>query len=230
MIRKDEQIKKDVVDQLYWDSRVDASNIAVKVDNGIVNLEGNTFSYKAKNTALKIAWDIIGVNDVINNITLSYLDNLPSDDEVITAINSMLKWNTNIDDSNIKVIVSDGEVVIEGTLETCWKVDYAESIISDIHGVIGVENKLGVVPGKDIMDRTIAKVIVAAIDRNLLMDANDIIVKVNNGRVTIGGRVPTFMARRTAYEIVTNTLGVTDIKNDLIVDRELFVMPTDTNF
>lgn len=36
MARRDEDIKKDVIDQLYWDDRVDASDIEVSVTTNIV--------------------------------------------------------------------------------------------------------------------------------------------------------------------------------------------------
>jgi osmotically-inducible protein OsmY len=221
MIRKDEQIKKEIVDQLFWDSRIDASNITIAVNNGVVVVEGNTASYTAINAALKIIWSVEGVADVINNITVHCLEDVPSDQEINTAINYLLQWNSNVDDANIKANVDNGKVTLAGTVEAYWKVGYTESIVSDIHGVIGVDNKLSVVPSEEIIDKTIAKAMVETIDNNLLMDAEDIIVDVNNGKVTMHGKVPSFMARRTAYEIATNMSGVIDVKNDLFVDRSL---------
>ena len=44
MKTKDEQIKKLAVDTLYWDSRVDASDIDVEVKDGVVTLTGGQFS------------------------------------------------------------------------------------------------------------------------------------------------------------------------------------------
>ena len=41
----DETIDKQVVDQLYWDSRVNASEVAVTVQNGKVTLHGTVPSY-----------------------------------------------------------------------------------------------------------------------------------------------------------------------------------------
>ena len=40
MTPTDEDIKKDVVDELDWDSRIDASDIFVEVENGEVLLSG----------------------------------------------------------------------------------------------------------------------------------------------------------------------------------------------
>lgn len=41
MDRKDEEIKEEIVDQLVWDSRVDASDVSVRVTKGVVSLEGS---------------------------------------------------------------------------------------------------------------------------------------------------------------------------------------------
>ncbi len=46
MARMDEQIKKDVVDELYWDDRVDATKVNVEVCNDIVrSLEARSSVY-----------------------------------------------------------------------------------------------------------------------------------------------------------------------------------------
>jgi len=40
MARSDEVIKKDVVDELYWDNRIDASKVTATVNDGAVTLAG----------------------------------------------------------------------------------------------------------------------------------------------------------------------------------------------
>lgn len=47
----DEKIKKNVTDQLYWDHRVDASDVQIEVDEGVVTLSGNVPSFTAKDAA-----------------------------------------------------------------------------------------------------------------------------------------------------------------------------------
>jgi hyperosmotically inducible protein len=55
MARTEEQIKRDVVDQLYWDNRVDASDVTVEVSNGTVTLRGTVPTYFASTAALNDA-------------------------------------------------------------------------------------------------------------------------------------------------------------------------------
>jgi osmotically-inducible protein OsmY len=51
MEHTDENIKKDVVDDLYWDNRIDASEINVTVDNGLVTLSGQVATYGERSVA-----------------------------------------------------------------------------------------------------------------------------------------------------------------------------------
>ena len=74
---------------------------------------------------------------------------------------------------------------------------------------------------RDVVDQ------LCGIDRSLLINAKDIIITIKEGRVFLSGKVPTFMARRSAYKIASQSSGVKSVKNDLIVDRDL-LNPTNT--
>ena len=45
MAQTDQQIKKNIVDQLYWDYRVDAAEVQVQVYGGEVTLTGQASGY-----------------------------------------------------------------------------------------------------------------------------------------------------------------------------------------
>jgi len=63
MPRSDERIKKDVVDQLYWD---------VKVAGGVVELSGQVANVSAKNAAFNTALYTLGVQSVRDNLTVRF--------------------------------------------------------------------------------------------------------------------------------------------------------------
>jgi osmotically-inducible protein OsmY len=65
-IRTDQNIAKDLVDSLSWDSRVDASNASVTVDRGIVTLTGTVPFYSSRVAAAEDAWLIRGVRAIEN--------------------------------------------------------------------------------------------------------------------------------------------------------------------
>ena len=47
-MRTDEQIRKDIIEQLQWDSRINSTNINVEVNQHVVTLSGNVNSYMQK--------------------------------------------------------------------------------------------------------------------------------------------------------------------------------------
>jgi BON domain-containing protein len=51
------------------------------------------------------------------------------------------------------------------------------------------------------------------------IDANDVIVHVNKGKVRVTGRIGTEMELRTVDHILTDNLGLTNLKNNLVVDE-----------
>jgi osmotically-inducible protein OsmY len=219
MRRPDEEIKKDIVDQLYWDSRVDASNITVDVEDGEVTLEGSVPSYSARLSASTDTWVVSGVMSVNNNIKVKHTDTGIGyvDSQVKSNVLNVLKWNPNIDSSEISVSVDNGWITIEGSVDALWKKMRTEDLVSDVTGVLGLTNKLSVVPTKDIVDELIAEDIVSALERNSTLNVEDINVKVENGKVTLSGTVSSWSERMSAYESALYTEGVTHIHDDLRV-------------
>jgi osmotically-inducible protein OsmY len=63
-----EHIKQDIVNQLYWDQTVDATNISVEASAGYVRLKGTVSSYGERRAAYADAVTIPGVVSVKNEI------------------------------------------------------------------------------------------------------------------------------------------------------------------
>jgi osmotically-inducible protein OsmY len=219
--RTDEEIKKNLIDQLYWDSRVDASRITVEVNTGKVKLSGTVPSYWARRNAERDAWAMPGVIVVDNQIHVGGLATTPSDDEIWSDIETVFRWNPDINEADIKVSVEGGWVTLEGTVDTLWQKYRAEDLATDVRGILGITNKLSVVPTEDIVDEKMAGEIVAALDRDVNVDINSVDVRVENGVVTLSGTVPTWKARLDAYEKAVFTKGVIDINDNLVIQGEL---------
>jgi osmotically-inducible protein OsmY len=66
--RSDERIREDVNERLTDDWRVDASDIEVSVDNGLVTLAGRVGSRAQKRRAEDVAESVSGVTDVSNQL------------------------------------------------------------------------------------------------------------------------------------------------------------------
>ena len=66
--RSDERIRDDVCEALYRSYEVDASNIEVKVENGIVSLKGFVDDRSTKRLAENVVENLSGVEDVRNEL------------------------------------------------------------------------------------------------------------------------------------------------------------------
>ncbi len=219
LIRTDEQIKQDVVKELMWDYRVNAADISVNVSNGVVTLTGTVPSYTARNFATSDAWGIAGVKDVNNLLAVSFPATItvPSDAQIESSVDSTLTWNPDINSLNIDAAVVNGTVTLEGTVDNYWQKWKAEDLVSDLSGVITVENHLTVVPTEDFVDQDIAEDIEAALERNLYVESERVTVRVEDGEVSLTGTLPSDYARQRAYSAAANTLGVVNVNNNIVV-------------
>lgn len=212
----DEIIKTQVVDQLLWDSRVDAADVGVTVKKGSVTLKGVVPSYQAKSAGLWDAYLVRGVTFVDNQLIVKYLK-VSTDTKIKEYVGNTLMWDMDLDDSNITVSVDGGAVKLIGTAKSYWEKYLAEDDAYRVGGVINVTNELGIVLSDSTTDERVAKDIEAAIERNFNIEVNDVDVKVSDGTVTLSGEVPSWTARSAAYECARYTSGVFDVRNNLTI-------------
>ncbi len=81
-MRLDTEIKRDVQDELRWDTDIDATDIGVAVHNGVVTLTGFVCSY------VRNAKRVVGIaNDI--ELRLPALDQRPDADIVRHAVTAL---------------------------------------------------------------------------------------------------------------------------------------------
>jgi osmotically-inducible protein OsmY len=219
MIRSDEQIKLDVVDHLSSDPSVDASEVRVDVSAGGVTLSGTVPMYTARAAATAAAWEIVGVKEVNNLLTVRFPATfaVPADKEIQDSASMTLTWNPDIDDTDIDISVRGGVIEVQGAVDAYWKRWKVENLVSGLAGVMGIENHLTVVPSEKRVDKDIATDIEAALERSLYVNAEDVTVRVQQGEVRLTGSTLTYYGRMRAYEAAANTPGVIDVDNDIVV-------------
>ena len=212
-----EKIKKDIVDQLFWDNRVNANNVKVKVENEKAILTGSVLTYSEKVAAAKVAWSVIGVSGVENKLEVKFPTafTVPSDDEIRRSVEQRLGWNTDVDSTDVVVDVKAGMVTLSGSVASFWQKISAETEAEKASGVISITNKLAVVPTEKIADEIIGERIMERVDENTSADVDKVDVKVKNGEVTLSGQVLTWDAWRAVYDAAQYTNGVTQIEDML---------------
>ncbi|MBD3187754.1 BON domain-containing protein [Candidatus Bathyarchaeota archaeon] len=219
MVKSTELKKQDVIDELTWDSKVDASQIQVKVEDGVVTLSGTVRSYSERIDAERDAWSVRGVKDVKNDIEINLTKGVtyPDDKVLQRRIENILIWDQTFDSLRISVAIKDGLVTLKGAVDRFWKIRYAINKIKGISGVKGIDNQLAVVPKKKMSDEMIAKAVMDSITRKSLISTEDITVKVKDGVVSLYGTVPTWNAWRQAHISAENTGGVLGIDDSIMI-------------
>lgn len=219
VMRTSEEIKKDIVNQIAWDSRVDASNIKVTVSDGVVHLTGKVHSYSARLAAETACLTIPGVTSVVNGLEIHFPEDtkIPTDIEILNNVINTLLCNPNIDSKNIDVSVEMGIVNLQGSVSTYWQKILAEQLAFDIAGVLGVVNNIFVVPPVDIIDEQIAEAIQTSLNRKPGIDISSIDIHVDKGIVTLSGTVSNWSAYHDIVSSARYLVGGINVINNLIV-------------
>ena len=217
MIRIDEQIKRDIVDNLLWNDSVDASDVGIEVNNGTVTLNGTVPNYAALVSAISEIWNVDGVIKINNLIQVKYPEKnkVPSDSDIQIRAENILAWNPDLESSNIQLFVENGVVTLKGSVDTFWKKLKAKSVVTDLKGILLVDNQLVVTPSDRTIDQSIAAYIMEVLNRKLDIDTSAITVTVLDGKVVLTGIVPSKHAYQDVYNAAKFTLGVTDVVNSL---------------
>jgi osmotically-inducible protein OsmY len=214
----DEQVKRNIVDKLTWDDRVDAADLTVEVEAGQVTLSGTVTSHLAQRTAVEDAWSVDGVVAVNDRVEVRLPVERTPDQALEQRVRGVLAGSSEIDAQDISVTALGGVVTLEGTVDAYWKKLKAEDLAAGVAGVTGVSNELAVVPTGDVVDQTIADDVTRAVDRRLVVEAGNVDVRVHNGIVTLSGVVDSWQAHDAAYDAAVSTLGVQGVVDELLVE------------
>lgn len=215
--RTDADIQRDVMESLYWDTRVDAADIGVLVDEAKVTLVGSVPTYRARAAAREDALVVRDVTAVDNRLSVEISSRLdtPDDDELQTTVIEVLGADPDLKSADIDVDVHDGTVRLSGSVRTFWERELARSVTITLPGVRGLTNELVVVPAGDHDDVELAREVAAMLTRNRHVDLSDIDVEVTEGRVTLTGEVSDENVHQQVLDAARYTRGVTEI-NDLL--------------
>jgi osmotically-inducible protein OsmY len=215
-MRSDREIERDVREELNWDPDLDAEDIAISVKDGVVTLAGFTRSYSDRLEAEHAAKRVAGVHAVANDIEvrLPSIDQRPDPDIARDAIAS-LKAQLPISHENIKVIVKDGWLTLEGTVEWQYQKTTAENAVRKVKGVKGVTNVMSLKPKVEPTD--IQRRIQEAFKRNAEVDANRITVETHGSEVILKGTVRSWIEREEAERVAWSAPGITRVEDRIVV-------------
>jgi osmotically-inducible protein OsmY len=201
-MRTDSVIKQDVDAELRWNPELDETDIATKVQDGIV----------AEITVKRV----VGVTAVANDLQVRPMAGEKwTDPEIARAALTALKAELPLAWEAIKPVVHERRIFLEGTVEWQFQRERAESAMRRLPGVAEVRNSIQVKPRVAATD--IKRKIEDAFRRSAEIDAERVTVEARGAEVTLRGEVRSWAERDQAQQSAWSAPGVTSVINELHV-------------
>jgi osmotically-inducible protein OsmY len=145
--KSDAQIQLDVLDELKYQPCLEAADVGVTAENGVVTLLGFVPSDEEKSIAERAAKRVHGVRAVANDLVVR----LPghgrrTDSDIALAVANALEWNVYVPRDCIKITVDEGIVTLEGDVARQSQKDVAISLVRRLIGVRSVVDEIRVTP------------------------------------------------------------------------------------
>jgi osmotically-inducible protein OsmY len=215
-MRSDSDIRRDVEDELRWDPEIDPTDIAVSVNNGVVTLIGFVRSYPERHLAEAATKRVAGVLAVANDlqVRLPDMDQRP-DPEIARDAIAQIKNELPYAWENIRVVVKNARLTLEGEVEWNYQRDRAEAAVRRVRGVESVTNAIEVKPR--VAPTEIRRKIEDALRRAADIDATHVTVETNGSEVILRGTVRSWAEREEAEKAAWAAPGVARVDNRIII-------------
>lgn len=215
-MKTDQDLQNDVEYALQWEPLLQAAEIGVTAQDGIITLNGTVNSYAKKSEAEDAVKKVAGVKVVIEQIEVSLVKGVnKTDHEIAIEILNALATSW-VPAEQLKIKVEHGLVTLEGTLHWNFQKQAARKCIKNIIGVTGIKNLI--VIKAETHDEVEKKHLENALKLNWSMDDQDIRVKVSGKTVTLNGVVNSYYQKEEAERIAWQAPGVNAVINELSID------------
>jgi len=167
------------------DQRLEGARIGVELNDGIATLSGTVESLAQAERASSRAVANAGVRAVVNRLQV----NPKNDSEILKEARRMIDGQNMIVAEQVSISVSDHRMLLEGTVGTWDEKDLARDVISEVLGIVAIENALTVSGRGQREDSQIAEQIRFLIHKDPVFDGLDVAVMVKSGSVQLRGQV-----------------------------------------
>jgi osmotically-inducible protein OsmY len=212
----DEAIRRNVLEDLRWSPRVNATHIGVSVRDGVVELTGHVETFAEKLEAEHAALSVKGVNGVAQEILVRLPnESKTSDTELADRAVRLLSWDARLHGEAIKVKVEHGWITLTGQARSSGERDAALSDVKRLSGVVGVTNAITlrpVAPPEDVKG-----LIEDALSRQSLLKDAIIQVSAQGETIILSGRVHSWAQRHAARATAWAAPGVSDVIDNLLM-------------
>ena len=238
----DSEIRQGIVRLIRNHPLVSPSNISVQVQDRVVTMTGTVDDARAKWEAGREAMRVAGVDKVQNFIRVKPQALSQSQDgELEHVVQQTLNQDPYVDGDDISVRVRDGQVTLQGEVDSTFERLEAAAAVRQVQGVAEVRNDLRVIrdtegyttwpfqdlnPGDDtaeyqpsstMSDSELQSSIRKSLASHPLLQDNDVQVRVEDGLATLTGTVDSREEWSDAGQLVRD-VGAPRVQNRLEVN------------
>lgn len=211
----DKALKIGVIAELEWEPSVDADDIGVTVEDGIVRLFGHVPNYAQRLAAEGAVKRIKGVRGYVDDIEIRPFVETYTDEGVAERAANVIGWDVSLPKDKVKVKVSKGYVTLTGEVDWEYQRQSAELGVKRLLGVRGVTNLITLKPhvrAGDVKHR-----IEQALERQAELEASNIQVTVDGATVRLNGKVKAFHERGIAERAAWAAPGVLAVEDHMTI-------------
>lgn len=213
-MKTDFQLQKQVVSELEWEPSVNAQNLRVGVQAGVVTLTGHVDTFAEKGRAETAAQRVDGVKCVETAIEVKLLSRAERpDDDVAKAAENVLRWSNDLHNNSVKVIVKNGWITLSGFVERAFQKQHLGLALSNLMGVIGIHNQLSIQPRVKLAP--VKAQIEQVLKRRAMASLKHVVIHVSGTEVILSGYVESWAAREVVDYSAWNTPGVQHVINQI---------------
>ncbi|NKX45437.1 BON domain-containing protein [Roseicyclus persicicus] len=212
----DRELERDIRDELDLEPGVDATAVAIEVEDGVVTLTGRVPSLAVHDSLIGIVESLRDVRAIDDRVAVRpQPPEAVGDAELARRVRLLLGWIAGLPPEAVRVAVVQGRVTLEGTLGWRHQSDAAERAVRQLAGVTGLDNALRLTPA--VAPDDVSARILRALQRDAELDASRIRVRVEGSRVILEGRVRYLGERQSAERAAWAVPGVTEVIDRLTI-------------
>jgi osmotically-inducible protein OsmY len=212
----DVALKDNILRELKWEPSVNEAAIGVVVEDGVVTLLGNVPQWPEREAAERAVRRVLGVKAIANDLEVQLpFSSERSDADLARDAASALDLNASLPRDSVKVSVRRGWVTLTGEVEWQYQRAAAQEAMKHLRGLKGTINEVTVKPR--VVPSDVRSKVLAALERQAVTEARGIAVEAVEGRVTLRGKVRSWIEYDAVEHAAWSAPGVSNVENHLRV-------------